>query len=285
MQTRFTRLVGCELPLQLAVLGGVGTTELAAAVASVGGLGMVPGGVELPDDTCGATGSGFILAFAPSLNVVAEAARHCRVVEFFYGAPSAEYVAAAHAGGALCSWQTGSVDEALAAERAGCDFIVAQGREAGGHLRGDVPLRELIERVVTAVGVPVVAAGGLATAEAVARIVAAGADAVRIGTAFVAAAESAAHPAYQAALIRAGGADETEITTHFDRDWPDAPHRVLRRALARAKLTGNRRIDPPSRYATGDVSDMAMYAGEGVGAVTAVRPAREIALELMSALA
>ena len=74
------------------------------------------------------------------------------------------------------------------------------------------------------------------------------------------------------------------LTTHFDQDWPDAPHRVLTTSLARAEITGNRRIDPPNHRSTGDVSDMAMYAGEGVGAIREVRSAGEIARELMSGL-
>lgn len=284
MNTRFTALVGCELPLQLAVLGGVGTTELAAAVASAGGLGMVPGGIELPDASTGATGTGFLIPFAPPLDVITAAASRGRVVEFHYGAPRDDYVRAVHQAGALCSWQTGSVDEAVAAERAGCDFIVAQGREAGGHVRGVMPRDDLLAAVLDAVSIPVVAAGGIATADAVARIVAAGADAVRVGTAFVASEQSCAHPDYKAALVAAAGPQDTALTTYFDEDFPDAPHRVLREALARAELTGNRKIDPPGRDGTGDTRDMAMYAGEGVGDVHEVRDARAIALDLMSGL-
>jgi NAD(P)H-dependent flavin oxidoreductase YrpB (nitropropane dioxygenase family) len=285
MRTRFTRLVGCDLPLQLAVLGGIGTTELAAAVASAGGLGMVPGGVELPAASLGTTGVGFLMPFAPPLDVVTAVARRCRVVEFFYAAPRGDHARAVHDGGALCSWQTGSVEEAVAAEQAGCDFIVAQGSEAGGHVRGLMPLEDILAAAVHAVSTPVVAAGGISTPDAVARIIAAGADAVRIGTCFVAATESAAHPAYLAALIAAGGPQDTVLTTHFDENWPRAPHRVLTAALARAEATGNRIFDPPRRDAIGDVSDRAMYAGEGVGAIHEVRPARAIVDELMGAVA
>lgn len=284
MHTRFTRLVGCDLPLQLAVLGGIGTTDLAAAVAAAGGLGMVPGSVDIPDLSAGSTGAGFIVPFTPPSDAVTAAAQRCRVVDFHYGQPSDVYVRAVHRGGALCSWQVGSVEEAVAAERAGCDFVVAQGREAGGHVRGAMRVNDIVAAVLNAVSIPVVAAGGIATPYDVAQIIAAGADAVRIGTCFIAAEESAAHPAYTAAVVAASGPQDTVLTTHFDQDWPDAPHRVLTSALARAELTGNRRIDPPNRHTSGDVSDMAMYAGEGVGAIRQVRPAREIVRELMSGL-
>lgn len=284
VETRFTRLVGCDLPLQLAVLGGIGTTELAAEVAAAGGLGMVPGGVDLPASSLGSIGAGFIMAFNPPADVVTAAARQCRVVDFHYGRPSDEYVRAVHRGGALCSWQVGSVEEALAAERAGCDFVVAQGCEAGGHVRGTMRLSDIVAAALGVVSVPVVAAGGIATPDAVAQIIAAGADAVRIGTCFVAAEESAAHPVYKAALLAASGPQDTVLTTHFNQDWPDAPHRVLTASLARGELTGNRRIDPPNRESPGDISDMAMYAGEGVGAIHQVSPARAIAHDLMSGL-
>jgi NAD(P)H-dependent flavin oxidoreductase YrpB (nitropropane dioxygenase family) len=66
MDTRFTRLVGCRLPFQLAVLGGVGTTELAAAVAMGGALGMVPYGVEPPQTELGLSGIGFLMLAGPS---------------------------------------------------------------------------------------------------------------------------------------------------------------------------------------------------------------------------
>ncbi|MGH2799044.1 MAG: nitronate monooxygenase [Thermoleophilaceae bacterium] len=66
-----------------------------------------------------------------------------------------------HRAGALAAWQVGSAEEATAAVRAGCDFIVVQGREAGGHLRGTAPLLSLLEQVRGEVDVPVVAAGGI----------------------------------------------------------------------------------------------------------------------------
>jgi len=285
LRTRFTELVGCELPLQLATLGGVGTTELAAAVASSGGLGMVPGGVDLP--ACSgneAAGAGFLMPFEPSRDVVADAARRARVVEFFYGAPSTDLVRTVHDAGALCAWQVGSPEEAMAAEAAGCDLVVAQGREAGGHVRGTTPLRLLLPAVLGRVTIPMVAAGGVATAESVAELLVQGAAAVRIGTRFAACEESAAHPDYVAALIAARSAADTVLTTHFGEGWPDAPHRVLRVALEKAERSGNRGVGPPSRYEPGDVSDRAMYAGEGVAAITQVSSARDVVRELVRLL-
>ena len=284
MSTRFTELVGCELPLQLATLGGVGTAELAAAVAREGGLGMMPGGTEPPDaeSSPGALGIGFLMPFGPSIEEVTQAAGRVRVVEFFYGEPRADLITAVHAGGALGAWQVGSVEEALAAEAVGCDFVVAQGREAGGHVRGTTPLLELLPKVLAAVRVPVVAAGGIGTAADVKKLFALGADAVRVGTRFVACEESGAHPDYARALIAAQGPGDTVLTSHFNEGWPNAPHRVLRIALENADRSGNHEGMPPNRARIGDVRDAAMYAGEGVGAVTARVPAAAVVRELMS---
>ena len=157
--TRFTHLVGCRLPFQLAVLGGVGTTELAAAVSTEGGLGMVPYGVDPPPTELGPSGVGFLIPYLPSLEVIEEAAGRVRVVEFFEGDPDESLVRAGHSGGALVSWQVGSAEEGRAAEAAGCDLVVAQGVEAGGHVRGKVSLDELLPATLAAVGVPVVADG------------------------------------------------------------------------------------------------------------------------------
>src|SRR5205807_464260 len=109
--TRFTDLVGCALPLQLAAMGGVGTTELAAAVAAAGGLGMVPFSETPASAACGST---FLMPFVPPLDVVCETAMVVRVAEFFYGDPDRRMVEAAHRGGALAGWQVGSAGGASA---------------------------------------------------------------------------------------------------------------------------------------------------------------------------
>jgi nitronate monooxygenase len=218
------------------------------------------------------------------------------VVEFFYGEPDAALVDAVHAGGALAFWQVGSVEEAVAAARAGCDAVVAQGTEAGGHVRGTTGLLPLLAAVLDAVDVPVVAAGGIGTPRAMAAALAAGADAVRVGTRFVAATEANAHADYVAALVGAR-AEDTVLTRRFSVMWPDAPHRVLRSAVAAAEacpdevvgeleVDGTRQPLPrfaipcPTRATTGTITAMALYAGESVGAVRSVMPAAEIVGEL-----
>jgi NAD(P)H-dependent flavin oxidoreductase YrpB (nitropropane dioxygenase family) len=206
-----------------------------------------------------------------------------------------------HEGGALASWQVGSCAEAIAAERAGCDFVVAQGLEAGGHVRGTLALLPLLAQVLDAVRCPVVAAGGIATPRTLAAVLAAGAGGARIGTRFVAASESAAHPRYVELLLQAAGED-TVYTEAFSVMWPNAPHRVLRSCIEAAsalqlEIVGELPLPTgvlplprfavvaPTRDTSGHVEAMALYAGQGVGAVTRVQPASEIMRELIEGAA
>jgi NAD(P)H-dependent flavin oxidoreductase YrpB (nitropropane dioxygenase family) len=280
VSTRFTDLVGCDLPLQLAPMGRVGTTELAAAVASAGGFGMVPNGVEPAPGACGIN---FLMPFEPSAEDARAAAGQCRVVEFFYDDPQRELVEAAHAGGALAGWQVGSAAEAAAAEECGCDYVAVQGTEAGGHVRGKQPLDEVLPEALAVVRVPVVAAGGVATAERFAELMGAGADGVRVGTRFVVAPEADAHAEYARRLLAAGGED-TVLTEWFGEGWEDAPHRVLRSAFDAAQQSGWRGVIPPGREDDRDPGDMALYAGKGVGHVTATEPAATVVADLVRLL-
>lgn len=277
---RFTKLVGCDLPIQLAGMGGVGTTELAKAVAAAGGLAMVPSGTQPAAGTCGVN---FLMPFDPSHDDITTAADQCGVVEFFYSMPRADVVSAAHARGAIAGWQIGSASEAVAAEAIGCDYIVVQGIEAGGHVRGTQLLDEVLAEVLACVSVPVVAAGGIATAERTAALIGAGANAVRVGTRFVASPESGAHPDYVRMLLTSTG-DDTVITEWFNDGWPNAPHRVLRSSLSAAEKSGWKGGVPPYRDVGRNPLDMAMYAGTGVGNVSRSEPAADIVTDLVRLL-
>jgi NAD(P)H-dependent flavin oxidoreductase YrpB (nitropropane dioxygenase family) len=307
LRTAFTELVGCQVPVQQAAMGGVTTPELAVAVSRAGGLGMLPHGAltslaeriaQLERAQAGPFGVNFLLPFVDrdAPGDVELAAGRARLVEFFYDTPDPGLVELVHAGGALAGWQVGSVEEAKQAVGAGCDLVVAQGVEAGGHVRGTVGLLALLAGVLDAVEVPVLAAGGIATARSMAAVLAAGAAGVRVGTRLVATQESGAHPDYVAALLAAGD-EATVVTGAFSVGWPDAPHRVLSSALAAAQAlpdgvvatlqTGSGPepiprlfVSPPSREVTGEVAAMALYAGQGVGQVTQVAPAAQVVAEL-----
>ena len=131
-------------------------------------------------------------------------------------------------------------------------------------------------------------------------VLAAGADAARVGTRFVAAEEADTHPEYAQALVDAGP-DDTVLTTAFGVMWPDAPHRVLKACVEAAEAfpeesvgelsIGDMRmplpkfaVSSPGRTTTGTIRAMALYAGQSVGAVTRIQPAADIVAELTAGL-
>lgn len=154
--------------------------------------------------------------------------------------------------------------------------------------------------------VPVIAAGGIADGRGVAAVLALGAAAAWIGTRFVCAEESGAHPVYQQLLADAAETD-TVHSTLFDGGWPDAPHRTLRNSTVRSwqdageprpgarpgedEVVARRHdgsevrryaVSPPSvAVATGEPEAMAVYAGQGVGLITRPEPAADIVRRLM----
>ena len=289
--TRFTDMFHCRYPLQQAGMGGFATPDLAVAVSVAGALGMLSGTIgaqalsaHLDAVPAGVpVGVNFLVPFLDP-RALEDAATRSPLVELFWGEPDPAVVATVHEGGARAGWQVGSADEARAARDAGCDLIVAQGVEAGGHVRGTIGLLPLLDEVRASVALPLVAAGGIGTGRAMAAALAAGADAVRVGTRFVAASESTAHPAYVEALIRSG-ADDTVLTTAFGDGWPDAPHRVLRSAVTAGEALGAAQSwspEWPSVASSGAIEAHALYAGQSVGAVRSRRAAAEIVGELVA---
>ena len=137
LRTNFTDLVGCELPIQQAAFGSL-SVELVAAVSAAGGLGMIGAPLvsadvlaaafdEIRARTDAPVGVNFIVPFfdlardAATLEVAIERGA---LVEFFYGAPDGDLVERIHDGGCSAAWQVGSVDDAVAAARCGCDLVV-----------------------------------------------------------------------------------------------------------------------------------------------------------------
>jgi nitronate monooxygenase len=309
--TRYTELTGCRVPVQQAPMGSVSTAALAVAVAEAGGvgsigmLGMSPAQVDKVLGGMAARTSGVLAANFLTSDIdpeaVAAAAARVRIIDFFWTDPDPALVEVAHRGGALACWQVGSLAEARAAAAAGCDVVVVQGTEAGGHVRGHSPLLPLLESVRGHLDLPVLAAGGIGDARAFAAALAAGADGVRAGTRFVATAESGAHPLYKQAVTNAA-AGSTEITGAFSvcplcATSPRA--RVLTSCVGALRevagdtvgetTQGGQRVPvprghgtPPGAAATGHIDAMPMYAGESAAAITSVEPAAAI-LEAWSA--
>ncbi|MDA0165223.1 nitronate monooxygenase [Solirubrobacter ginsenosidimutans] len=307
--TAFTELLGCRFPIQQAPMGGVSSApQLPVAVAAAGGFGMLSAVLQ-PAEVLAATlavlpsraaiGVNFLVPFLEDRAAVEVAAARVPLVDFFWGEPDAALISLVHDGGALASWQVGSVEEARAAAEAGCDLVVVQGVEAGGHVRGRLGLLALLDLVLEAVDVPVIAAGGLATERSVAAVLAAGAAAARVGTRFVATHEAraeGAHPDYVDALLRSRGED-TVLTEAYSAMWPAAPHRVLASCIEAASAGDSAMVGEtsmggatfgvprwavvsPNASTTGEIAAMALYAGQGVGAVNWIGSAADVVHEL-----
>lgn len=260
LHTPLCDLLGIEHPVVQAPI--TREPELPVAVARAGGLGTLQCSWSPPERVAelGAAVGGLPVAF----NVRVSEPRHeqvetvlaagARIVSLFWGDP-APYVAAVHDAGALVLVTVSSADEARRAEAAGADVVVAQGWEAGGHVFGEVATLPLVPAVVDAVTIPVIAAGGIADGRGIAAALMLGAQAVWLGTRFVAS-EECPLP-YKERLL---GADEVSTERAFEPEgsWPTgAPYRVL------------------------DDADRS-YAGQGVALVRALKPAAQIVRDLVA---
>ena len=220
--------------------GGLAGPELAAAVSEAGGLGtlglMSPGGLEhalrsAREWTDRPVAVNLLLPFARRRHF--EVAAGANAVVTFWGRPRRRTEG-------VWIHQCGSVREALAARDAGADAVIAQGVEAGGHVRGEEPALRLLERVRAALpkDYPVLVAGGIADAADVVRALEAGAEAAVLGTRFLMTEESGAHRAYKRRLVDGG---ETLLTELFSMAWP-ARHRVLPNAATERWVRDGRRV-------------------------------------------
>lgn len=311
--------IGVGLPVvQAGMGGGLSGHRLAAAVTAAGGLGTIGflDAAELRSEiaaaralTDGPLAVNLLLPFARSAHF--EAASEADVVVTFWGRPQRRTEN-------LWIHQCGSVEEAVTARAAGADAVIAQGVEAGGHVRGAAPAGELLGLVRSTVGAdyPVLSAGGIVDrADAAARL-AAGAAAVVCGTRFLMTDESGAHPAYKERLR---GARATVLTELFGLGWPsqhrvapnEATERWLRRdrrgpgwlralhkatapLLSRAPVpmqlraaatqrAGRPFFGPAAATVDGPASLVEagpLYAGECIERITDVRPAAELVREL-----
>src|SRR5205814_10671102 len=150
------------------------------------------------------------------------------IISFFWRDPGA-LVRRAQEAGAIVLHTVGSAASARRAVECGVDVVVAQGWEAGGHVRGKVATMPLIPAVVDAVGpVPVIAAGGISDGRGLAAALALGASGAWIGTRFLASNEAIIHPRYRQRILQATEDDTVYLEELFDIRWPNAPHRTLR---------------------------------------------------------
>ncbi len=296
---------------------GPGTTwELVAAVSAVGGLGTLAASWTELAELSGqirrivfATANPFcvnlVLAFDPRDRLELLLDCGVPVVSFSWGIDAA-LIGRARQAGLTVLVQVADEYEAKSAAAAGADALIAQGVEARGHVQGSAPLLSLVREICAAVELPIVAAGGIADAVAARNAIAAGAQAVACGSAFLAASEADVNPRYLARILAAEASD-TQMTGLFDISWPHAPHRVRNRTLTdweqagcpqpgtrpgEGEVIASRRGTPIVRYSNaqpttqteGDVDAMAMYAGHSGEHVREVASAQSIARNIADSL-
>lgn len=316
--SRVSEVLGCRHPILCAGMGGPARAELAAAVCEAGGFGMLGMVRESPEliaaeiaELRRRTARPFAINMIPAgtrpelLRAELDVALGAKVPAMcFFWDVRPDLIAEAKAAGCKVLYQIGSPEDAFAAEAAGADVIIAQGVEAGGHVRGTLPLSVLLGQLAGRMKVPLVATGGIASGRGMAAALSLGADAVQCGTAFLVATESFAHD-YHKQRIVAAKAGDTVHTDLFAINWPpNSPVRVLRNSVVEAaggRLWGYHPDDlpreviaedngqpmyrfdtnSPLRTTTGNLEAMALYAGTGAAEITAIRPARAILEEML----
>lgn len=317
LQPPLLRLLRCEYPIMLAGMGGVARSRLAAAVAAAGGfpvMGMVREPVALIEKEVAALREAtredlhFAINLIPascergllSQQVAACLRLKVPAMVLFWDVDTA-LIRQLKDEGVQVIHQVASRRDAELALRAGCDVLIAQGLDAGGHVRGEVSTLALLPEIVAMSDVPVAASGGIASGAGLVSALALGAQAVSLGTAFVATTEAFAHPHHRQRLVEAH-AEDTVHTTVFARNWIiTAPVRVLQNAVTRGDFDRiseeerNRPIawqdggqpvflfstDSPAIDAEGRLDDMALYAGQSVGQIHDVVSAGERIRRLM----
>jgi nitronate monooxygenase len=308
--TRVGTLLGLAFPLLQAGMGGVAVPRLAAAVSEAGAGGVVALYKHTPEEiaallaelrarTARPCGVNLIpeIVSADVLRAQVEAVLRAappRLFFTFFGLPDAAVCRTIKRAGHPQLIQIGDVAGAREAFARGADALIVQGSEAGGHHLGGEPLHRLLGQVSElGLGLPLVAAGGIAIGADLVRAQRHGASGALCGTLFVAARESAAHARFKERVVGATAAD-TYITRLFEIGWPGRPHRVLRGPLSAAgevlprtfiaRTTVAGRTYPIARFSAavptetteGRIDEMAMYCGTSCEAVDAVLPAAEI---------
>ena len=300
VQTRITGLFGIRYPIIQAGMVWAAGSRLAVAVSEAGGLGMIGAGSMKPDllreqirKTKGRTSRPFAVNVplirgdaADLLQVVLD--EGVRIVFTSSGHPL-KFTERLKKERCIVVHVVAAVRHALKAVAAGCDAVVAEGFEAGGHNGVDeITTLALVPQVADAVTVPLLAAGGIADGRGLAAALALGADGVQVGTRFAATVESSAHENYKNAGVRAGDGDTILTLRKL------APVRMIRTPFAlkalEAERSGAARGELETLLGTkremmgifeGNVEEGEFEAGQSSGLVREILPAGEVVRRMM----
>jgi nitronate monooxygenase len=308
MRPTLAAVLGLDVSLLQSGMGGVAGSELACAVSNAGAAGCA-GGYKLVGEALSAmlgrltTGTDRPVGVNLIPEVVGPdeldrqvaqvlAETPARVHLSFFGMPGDAVFDRVAAAGRHLVVQVGTVADGVHAAERGA-VVVVQGTEAGGHLLGTSRRDELLAAVrERCPGACLVAAGGIGSPADAAPALAAGADGVLLGTAFVVAHESRAHDRFKAA-VTAADAGATVITDVYEIGWPGRRHRVLetavtadpaqpRKFIGRTVVEGKTYLVPrfssavPTRSTSGRIEEMAMYCGQSCGALSGTASAADV---------
>ncbi|MBV8976548.1 MAG: nitronate monooxygenase [Alphaproteobacteria bacterium] len=306
IRTPICDMLGIEHPILLAGMGGVSYAELAAAVSNAGGFGTlgmagrslaeIRGEIEKTRDlTDRPFGVDLLAAVPESLERAADVIIEGGAKAFIsgLGVPPPHLVKKFHDAGLKVMNVNGTVKHARSAEAGGLDAVVAQGTEAGGHT-GRIAGLALIPQIVDAVKVPVIAAGSIVNGRGLAAALALGAQAVWMGTRFIASNEAHAGALYRQVIVDAN--DEDTIVT---RAYSGKPMRVFKNEWTADWESRPSDIQPFPQQAMlshqagvmggigGQIEGLsrersAFAMGQGAGAIHAVKSAAEIVREIVT---
>jgi enoyl-[acyl-carrier protein] reductase II len=307
LRTRLTEILDVEHPVMLAGMGGVSYHRLVAAVSEAGGYGCF-GASTLPAEELRAEmraaraltdkpfGVDLLTALPDRLmeDVTLLIDEGATVFAAGLGIPH-DVISLCHDRNVLVLSMCGKVRHAIAAVEAGCDIVVAQGTEAGGHT-GQIATLPLVAQVVEAVGdrVPVVAAGGISDGRGLAAALALGADGVWVGTRFIATPEANTGVGFKDALLRSREDDtviskafsgktmrvvRNEMSTYFEQH-PDELKPFPEQLLA-AIEGGYLHLGANEETPGVDPARECFPAGQAVGGIDALVPAGELVVRMV----
>ncbi len=319
-KTPLCHLLGIEYPILSVGMGiNMAGPELVAAVSNAGACGVLGSGSlsapamraqirALRALTDKPFGVNLIMPMMQEGQVEVALEERVPFVVFFWGDPRA-YLPDLKRAGIKVFIQVGSVEEGLEAGAWGMDAVIAQGIEAGGHVKSKTSLSTIVPALAEALKpLPVIASGGIANGRGIAAAFSLGAQGVSLGTRFLATPEARVLQAYKDMIVNAR-AEDTVYTGLFDVGWTDAAHRVLRNRevdeweAAGSAASGQRphegevighfemdgttldipkySVLPPVLGYQGDLQRAALYAGESVRLIHDIKPAAEVVRDLV----
>jgi enoyl-[acyl-carrier protein] reductase II len=283
---RITRMLGIDIPIANAPMGGVVTRDLVGAVAEAGALGVLPSAMTRDRDhiravrdlTARPLGANIHVGVAEKISPEMYVEEGIRFVSTCIG-PVPKNVPQMQAAGLKVFHVVTSLEEAQLAADAGVDGLVVEGFEAAAR-RGEaeIPLMVLLPLITSRIDLPVIAAGGISDGAAMAAAFALGAEGVSMGTRMIASAEAAVHDNYKQAVVSGTATDTIVLDRHLHR-----PMRVLRtpttsRVLDSATGDSFKELVPTifDLYSGGDMAASFACLGMVAGRIDDVRPVAEI---------